>query len=200
MNGCGAGRLKLLLRELVISEQNDDEITELEWRLQVATADYLQGRIYHGPIKFHATPIPFHHLKFHHPALEYRGEAEGAKYKRRGSTPGIPDWLFWGPNKLHATAELKVAGRGLNANQKDCHRWLIEYGFPYAICRSVAQLRDFIISLGFQCHNMACREPDHRTKEQKFADVHAMYKRYTPKDNLADAQSHETDMPPHDPL
>lgn len=146
----------------------DDEIIELEWRLQTATADYLTGKEWRGN-KVHARhTIPFRFLKYHHPALEYRGEGSGeaAKYKRRGSTPGIWDWLLWGPNRWHAQIELKVAGRGLNDNQKETDRWLTEYGFPHAIARSVTEFRDIIIEWGWECHNMACKEPIYHTKEQ----------------------------------
>lgn len=147
---------------------NEDEVAELEWKLQQATADYLRGST--------GIPIPFHFLKFHHPALEYRGAAEGAKYARRGTTPGMPDWLLWGPNRWHGMIELKVEGRGLNANQKEVHRWAMEYGFPHAIARSVREFRDIIIGWGWECHNMAVREPDYATKEQKYQRYFDMMK------------------------
>lgn len=154
--------------------KNEDR--EHEWRLQEATATYLTGKLYGGPKVIKTYPIPFHYLKFHHPALEYRGAESGNKYKKRGSTSGIFDWLFWGPDRFHAMAELKVAKRGLNIPQKETWRWLGEYGFPKTICYSVKELRDFIISCGFECHNMACIEPDYRSPEKKKFDAFEFYK------------------------
>lgn len=143
----------------------DEEAHEMEWQLQMATADYLTGDIYKGYKKIGTVQKPFHYLKFHHPALENR--EEGGKYKRRGSTPGIPDWLLWGPNKWHGMIELKVAGRGLSPNQKETDRWCTEYGFPFTICRTVEQFRDQIIAWGFPCLNMACREPVYGSPSHK---------------------------------
>lgn len=170
---------QLLLAEIAKNRAShvvSDEEKELEWRLQVATADYLRGRIYKNMKQYTRVPIPFHHLKFHHPALEFRGGESGDKYRRRGSEAGIPDWLLWAPKRWHGMIELKVAGRGLNDNQKEVHRWATEYGFPFAICRTVREFRDTIIKWGWVCHNMNCIEPDYRTKEQKQKASFDMYK------------------------
>lgn len=145
----------------------ENDFNPLEYKLQEATAAYLSGRHYRGN-KFTLHAIPFHHLKFHHPANEGRSEGEGFKFKKRGVTPGITDWLLWGPNKWHGMIELKVTGRGLSSSQKNVRGWATEYGFPHAICHSVAEFRDAIIEWGWQCHNMACIEPDYSTEKDRF--------------------------------
>lgn len=155
---------------------DDDEIVEKEWQLQEAAATYLSGEFWAGSVIKKRYQKPFHFLKYHHPALEYRGDADGNKYKKRGSTAGIPDWLLWERNRWHGMIELKVAGRGLNYNQKEVHRWATEYGFPHAVCYTVCEMRDKIIEWGFKCHNMACIEPNYYTKEQKFKLAHDWYK------------------------
>lgn len=152
-----------------------DEIIELEWRLQEATASYLSGEEWRGNKIYQRHTIPFHFLKFHHPALEYRGAGEGIKYRKRGSTSGLTDWLLWGPNKWHGFIELKVVDRKLTENQKEVRRWALEYGFPYVICRAVHEVRDALIGWGWKCHNLACREPDHRTAENKKAQAFDLY-------------------------
>ncbi len=179
---------------------NDDEIIELEWQLQFACAAYVSGDVWGGNKIIKRHPIPFHFLKYHHPAMEYRGDDDGNKYRKRGSTSGIPDWLLWGPNKWHAFIELKVAGRKLNPNQQEWHRWARDYGFPHAVCYTLHEFRDTIISWGWDCKNMACIEPNYQTKEQKFRASHNFYAPSNREHILTASENLPMDMPEHDPL
>lgn len=150
-----------------------------EYKLQTATADYVHGRIYKGIKLMAHVQRPFPLLKFHHSANEGRSETEGAKFKRRGVMAGITDWLIWGPNRWHGMIELKAPGKELNrlhGNQATVSQWAQEYGFPHAVCRSVAEMRDTLIGWGHKCQNMACIEPDYLTKYEKFQSVHEMYR------------------------
>ena len=154
-----------------------DEIVEYEWQLQLAAATYVSGKVWGGNKVIKRHPIPFHFLKFHHPAMEYRGDGEGNKYRKRGTTDGIPDWLLWGPKRWHGFIELKVAERKLQPNQQEWHRWAVDYGFPHAVCYTVHEFRDTLIKWGWECHNMACIEPVYRTKAQ----LHRLaYKAFAP--------------------
>lgn len=141
-------------------------------------ADYLRGEIRKGKTVIHVTP-PFQDLLWTFVANEGRSEEDGAKFKRFGVRPGNPDFLFWwGIEKsiwnwivsfLHlpswffachaAGIELKAGDNTQSPNQRDWESKMRTLGGQYAVCRSVAQVRDTLIGWGLKCHNTNCIEP-----------------------------------------
>lgn len=119
---------------------------------------YLNGHIRKGRSVIHVTP-PFQNLDFTFVANEGRSEADGAKFKVMGVRPGVTDFLFWWPNKGFGAVELKTPIGTLSPHQRDFRSKMETYGHNWALCRSVAQVRDTLVGWGLKCHNMNCIEP-----------------------------------------
>lgn len=79
------------------------------------------------------------------PAVEYidkcgrkrRYSPDGAKLKRMGAKPGIPDWTLLSPDMRHYGRdhfiECKRIGETLSDEQEDFRQWCIVRGIPYVI-------------------------------------------------------------------
>lgn len=162
-----------------------------ETRLQIAVCDYLRG-IRRVKNKEYPSKTPFPQLLFTHPANQGRSPQEGAKLKKMGVRAGVPDLLFWwipdfldGNNKIHygllpiqsAAIELKSKTGSSSTSQKKFRESFERMGGAYAICKSVKEVRDTIISWGIKCENTFCEEPP-STWEEKIKAVHEMYKRH----------------------
>jgi len=65
-----------------------------------------------------------------------------ASLKRDGLTPGFPDLIVFGRAGLIGFIEVKVEGNYQQASQKECQRWLTEFGQRYAVCRSSLDVMD----------------------------------------------------------
>lgn len=151
------------------TERNNEE-----FKIQVAIVDHVKGRKT-GNKAFNA-------FIFH--VYQGRDAKEGFFLKMLGTIPGIGDLpVIWrakcecGRNKIglgflevkkqggiQSTAQHKFAGI--------CH-WL---GVPYAIVRSVKEAHNTLVRWGCPVNHNAIKEPDIRTKSQKYKDVHNMYK------------------------
>ena len=63
-----------------------------------------------------------------------------AALKRDGLTPGFPDLLVYGKGGRLGHFEVKCEGAYQQASQKECQRWLGEFGQLYAVIRSVEDI------------------------------------------------------------
>jgi hypothetical protein len=141
-----------------------------ESRLHIAVVDYLRGEIRNGKnvIKVQR---PFDCL-FLHPVNEFRDEKEAFWGTRKGILPGAGDLLFWWDSDIGRTLcgektfpkiecgsiELKTT-TGLTPRQKDFKAKFEDIGGKHAVCKTVAAVRDTLISWGLHCKNTNVIEP-----------------------------------------
>lgn len=143
-----------------------------EYALQTHVIRYLSGKIRRGRNVIQAT-VPFPDLIFFH-CYQGRTEEDGFFLKELGVKPGVADILLVGHN-LFAGIELKVGKNKQSDYQRNFQYKLETYGHKYAVCRTVAEVRDLLISWGLECKNMHCIEPP-RSEEEKRKAVWEMYK------------------------
>lgn len=134
-----------------------------ETKLQIATANYLRGIVRMGKNAINVQS-PFPGLIFLHVANEASDKKSAFWNQIKGILPGCPDWLFFWPNSFGAI-ELKI-DTGLSGNQKNFRDKFTAIGGKYAVCKTVAQLRDALIDFGLECKNPVCIEPQ-PTMEEK---------------------------------
>lgn len=133
-----------------------------ETALTIAVSDYLHGNIHHGRniIKI---GVPFPDLLFTFVANEGRSEADGAKFKRMGVMRGISDFVFWWKTADGTFGaggiELKTEIGKQSPYQRNFEGRMKTLGGKYSVCRTVAQVRDTLISWGLECKNPNCIEP-----------------------------------------
>lgn len=72
-----------------------------------------------------------------------------ANLKRDGLTPGFPDLLVYGKDGRLGHIEIKVEGNYQTASQKECERWLNEFGQHVAVCRSLADIDETLTKWGW---------------------------------------------------
>lgn len=72
-----------------------------------------------------------------------------ANLKRDGLTPGFPDLIVYGKNGRIGHIEIKVEGNYQTASQKECERWLTEFGQNVAVCRSLADIDETLARWGW---------------------------------------------------
>lgn len=72
-----------------------------------------------------------------------------ANLKRDGLCVGFPDLIVYGPDGKQGHIEVKVEGGRQSDNQKACQAWLTEWGHAYAVCRSIADVRETIEEWGW---------------------------------------------------
>ena len=143
-----------------------------EFHLQCAVADYLEGRVRGTRIN-----SPFPQLRaWTFVANEGRSAADGAKFKRMGVRRGVSDCLFWWEPHGHGCIELKMPNGVQSGYQKDFQSKVVDCGFPYAVCRSVAEVRDTLIAWGLECTGKNVIEPNHTTKEELYKAQFNFYK------------------------
>jgi hypothetical protein len=70
-----------------------------------------------------------------------RSLAEGARARRMGLVPGMPDLQIIGPGGLVWSLELKTETGVISEEQKSIHAWCAANGVPYAVCRSLDDVR-----------------------------------------------------------
>lgn len=129
-----------------------------ESRLHIAAVQYLRGEIRNGKnvIKVQR---PFDCL-FLHPVNEFKDEKEGFWGKAKGILPGAADLLFWWKcnDPKFGAIELKTKSSQSPA-QRQFQQDFESHGGRYAICRTVASVRDQLIAWGLACKNKQCIEP-----------------------------------------
>lgn len=70
---------------------------------------------------------------------------QGADRKARGVKRGLPDLLFWWPERNAGAIELKTAKGRISAEQLEFRDHWIMAGFDYALCRSLDDVRATLI-------------------------------------------------------
>lgn len=68
-----------------------------------------------------------------------------AALKRDGLTPGFPDLLVFGKGGRIGFFEVKCEGKYQQPSQKECQRWLTEFGQRYAVIRSVEDIDETFV-------------------------------------------------------
>lgn len=149
-----------------------------ETRLQIAVVNYLNGNVRSGK-SFIRVQNPFPGLVWLHPVNEFKDEKEAFWGKAKGILPGAADLLFWWKATVNTRSylmdivktggiELKT-GSGLSANQIKFRDKFSELGGHYAICKTVAAVRDTLIGWGLVCKNMQAIEPAPSKADQQAA-------------------------------
>lgn len=80
-------------------------------------------------------------IVFHPPNGGLRGKAEAARLKWLGTVAGIPDLVVLGRDGKAWLIEMKAPGGSLSAAQRDMCDRLAALRVPYAICRSIDDVR-----------------------------------------------------------
>jgi hypothetical protein len=135
-----------------------------EARLQIASANYLRGIIRNGRTVIKVQK-PFPELLAMHVSNEASDEKQAFWNGIKGILPGAPDWLLFWSVKEAGAVELKI-DTGLSGNQKDFAIKFQDIGFRYAVCKSVASVRDTLISWGLPCKNTQAIEPNPSLKDK----------------------------------
>lgn len=132
-----------------------------ESRLHIAIVDYLKGEIRQGKNVIRLQ-MPFPGLLYTHPVGEGKDDTERYWAARKGYRPGTPDLILW--DRINGVStnmaiELK-AGAGKQSPAQRQFQYDFEFiGGKYAICRTVAQVRDQLKSWGLHCKNENATEP-----------------------------------------
>jgi hypothetical protein len=87
----------------------------------------------------------------HFPAGEYRPVRVGAKLKRMGLLPGMPDFLIFSPKppgRPGTAVELKSPKGTMKPNQKLRRDQLIDAGWLYFVCRDINEVVAVTACLG----------------------------------------------------
>lgn len=72
-----------------------------------------------------------------------------ASLKRDGLSPGFPDLLVYGQGGRFGHIEVKCEGSYQTASQKECERWLTEFGQHVAVCRSLLDIDETLTKWGW---------------------------------------------------
>ena len=72
-----------------------------------------------------------------------------ASLKRDGLTPGFPDLIVFGKGGRIGFIEVKCEGSYQTASQKECERWLTEFGQAVIVCRSLADIDETLEKWGW---------------------------------------------------
>ena len=84
---------------------------------------------------------------FHIPNGGSRNRIEAVNLKRQGVRSGVPDIEILGPGGSSYWIELKTAKGSLRPAQEEWREWLMVNDFPYALCRSLADVEQFLTNL-----------------------------------------------------
>jgi len=82
-----------------------------------------------------------------------RSAIAGAKEKARGMRKGFPDILLTGA--FHGLLEVKKEGGRLKPEQKEWRDWCAENLVPYAIVRSIDDVRETLASWGIKTREVS---------------------------------------------
>jgi hypothetical protein len=135
-----------------------------ETRLHIAVVQYLNGEIRSGK-NIIRVQRPFD-IMFFHPSNEVTSKDDAYWNKVKGIMPGIADLMFlWGDYIQGglccyvAAIELKTHTGLLSPHQKNFSVKFQGIGGKYAVCRTVAAVRDTLKSWGLVCKNEQVIEP-----------------------------------------
>ena len=94
-------------------------------------------------VQYFAIALPDDVIFWHTPNGGRRSPSEGARFKRMGVKPGIPDLFLLHCGNLCAI-ELKTKNGRTEVAQKDMHALLKGQGCPVATCRSIEDVEAFL--------------------------------------------------------
>lgn len=80
-----------------------------------------------------------------------------AKAKANGMLPGFPDILIYHEGQGY-TIEIKAEGNGLSDAQKRVREQLEQQNIPYAVCRSVEDVRETLAAWGVETTEVRAAE------------------------------------------
>lgn len=93
---------------------------------------------------------PRRYLVAHVPNEGKRSAAQGAHMKKIGLLPGMPDLEIMGPLGTTWRIELKTATGVVSEEQAEIHAWFAGNGVPYAVCRSLNDVRVALMVWGIE--------------------------------------------------
>ncbi len=112
-----------------------------------------EGPIHRSIIHFLRSVLPPSALIHHSPNEGVRGGArgklDGVKRKAMGVQPGFPDILIFADGQGYCL-EVKAPGGSLSPLQKQVKKNLEDQGIPYAVVRSVDEVRSFVAEFGIK--------------------------------------------------
>lgn len=119
-----------------------------EDRLAIEVAMMLRVETIRGTLKAAWTCIPHEVGAMSLGAKGFRlAQARYAKAKAMGLVTGSADYVFvWAGGG--GWIELKAKGGSLSAEQRDFRDWCVATGCHYAVCRSLEEVRENLISWG----------------------------------------------------
>lgn len=135
----------------------------------------------HEEYKTHIAIVKHHYTAFPHVKLMYvpnavRSASDAFFNKMMGAVPGAHDlMLFWGRPMGVGIFEVKSRTGRLSSQQNKFASAMHTLGAYTGYGSSVKSYHETLKSWGLVPHHNAVTEPDYRTQQQKYADVHAMY-------------------------
>jgi hypothetical protein len=108
-----------------------------ERKIHTAIVDYLNAVLPDSHMTVHLYNNP-------------RSAAAGAAAKRMGMLAGIPDLMIIRPLGRIVFIEVKKEGGRLNPAQIAFRLFCRQWGVHHAVCRSIADVRDFLAEIGIE--------------------------------------------------
>ena len=102
-----------------------------------------EDALHYAVAKYLALALPAKAFFFHVPNGGARNPVTGAKLKRMGTVPGVPDFIVLHLGQAYAI-ELKAKSGALNRAQKIVHAKLAEACVPIVTARSVEEVAGFL--------------------------------------------------------
>lgn len=87
-------------------------------------------------------------IYYHVPNQRKCSKREGARFKRLGVIPGIPDLAFVMANGHAAYLEVKAPKGTLSPEQKAFRSLCEAYSIPYAVVRSITEAQEILMQWG----------------------------------------------------
>ena len=144
-----------------------------EFRIQCAAINHLTGRVKAGKDWVRGTPA-FRGLFVTH-CYQGRDAKEGFFLKMLGVVPGVADLLLIWKGGF-GFIEMKTKTGHLSPAQLKFKGFCISAGVRYAVCRTVKEVHDTVISWGLVPAHNAIREADLRSDTQKKLDAFNEFK------------------------
>lgn len=148
-------------------EQDRQKQRRMELKLQWAAMDYLKGEEWSGNkiIRRHTKPFPY--LEVFHSPNENPDPTAAFFAKRAGAWTGMFDIGGCWPIAQMGWIELKLPGEKLSSPEKTFDFTMKRMGFRTSVAHTVERVRNQFIEWGCECVNMACREPDFSTWDDR---------------------------------
>lgn len=136
-------------------------VSQKEFRLQLAVIEHLDG-CFKGQLEY-----------FHVPNRP--GNATDGHFKKvMGAKAGVAD-LVIGWRNGNAMVELKAPDGIFRSDQNKFMSCWAFLGWKTAVCKSVREVHDALVSWGLKPAYNTCIEPDYSSKQEKKQDGHAFF-------------------------